>query len=322
MNIFIVGGGDIVFGNSSKEINQTKHYYWLRKYKYNIIGVLEPNNDRAEFIRERVGVPVINDLQELESEKLSYDTVLIASPDTTHLDYLRYFASKTNVENIVCEKPLIGSTGSIKNELCQYLKNKNIYLNLSRRFSQDHAPLINIKNFRSDKPFTIQVNYSKGILHNGIHAIDLLIPVIDQEFNVLKTSQLVDYEMRDPTVSAVLWNSDFRICLNGFNDNKFSIFEIDIIGKNDRVRFIRSGLEMESFQVRPDNVYEGYRELFRVERKCTDLSSSMAKLYQDLQSGSYEYILDKLDIDRIDRSNRLIDLLINSQIGKVYNVSW
>ena len=81
-------------------------------------------------------------------------------------------------------------------------------------------------------------------------------------------------------------------------------------------------LFVDLFEIKPDDIYEGYKELFRVDRKSTDLSSSMGKLYDDIRSNSFKYTLNELDLDRIDRSHRLVNLLINTRVGEIINVSW
>ena len=322
MNVLIVGGGNIVFGDLSKKIDQSKHFYWLCDLGFNIVGVVEPDATRASRIVKQLRLLVFSCLQDANKIKNSYDTVLIASPDETHEFYLRHFLKAKSIKTIICEKPLTTKKSFLEKAVFKSIDQKRVYLNLTRRFSLDHDCLSKMKDLDPNKVRSITVNYSKGILHNGIHAFDLIIPFLKDEFKAAKIEEFIDFRSDDPTISAVLWNEKIKVYLNGFDDKRYSIFELDVFCEDERFRFSRSGLELNKYRVEADDVYQGYFELMLVESKKTDLVDGLGNLYTDLKKQKYKLALNEFDVERLHRSHYLINLLKGLRVGEIKNVSW
>lgn len=312
MKCLIIGGGNVVFGNLKSIPNKTNHYYWLKNLNIPIIGILELSKKRRIEISKIYDIPLLESLEEVKN--CFYDTVLICSPDNTHEFYLDFFLNQKQSKIIICEKPLITSYSNPSIWIRAYnKKNKKLYLNLTRRFLSDYKFLTHSKNINNLQSITI--NYTKGFFHNGIHALDLIIPFLDEKYYFIKTSVVNDYIKTDPTISGMLWNDKIKVFLNGMNDNHFSNFEIDFYFKHKRYRFYRSGLFVEKFKVQNDNIYRGYKELFTVENIKTNILDSMKFLYKDIITKQYKMTLKESDCRRLDNVHKLVLLMQEAEIG-------
>ena len=314
MKCLVIGGGNVVFGNLKSTPNKTNHYYWLKKLNIPIIGILEVSKKRRIEISKIYDIPIFKNLEEIKN--CFYDTVLICSPDNTHEFYLDFFLNQKQSKIIICEKPLITSASNPSMWIRAYnKKNKKLYLNLTRRFLNDYKFLTMSKKINNLQSITI--NYTKGFFHNGIHALDLIIPFLDQKYYFIKTNAVNDYIETDTTISGMLWNDKIKVFINGMNDKHFSNFEIDFYFKDKRYRFYRSGLFVEKFKVQNDNIYKGYRELFTTEKIKTNILDSMKFLYKDIITQQYKMKLKESDGKRLDNVHKLVLLMQEAEIGVI-----
>ena len=104
------------------------------------------------------------------------DLIIISAPDKLHYDIL-VEAAKYSPKMVFCEKPMCLNLDQVKKVNSIYNK-KGIFLqvNYSRRFLPEYQKIKNdLKNKILGKIQLIQMFYSKGLIHNGSHAIDLTL---------------------------------------------------------------------------------------------------------------------------------------------------
>jgi len=124
---------------------------------------------------------------------------------------------------------------------------------------------------------TGSVVYSKGLLHNGSHAMDLLRFLLGEPRAFVKLAERVDWRAADPTVSGHLQFRGAGVSLAGADERAFSIFEVDLLFERGRVRFAHSGWTLERQAVEDDPVFPGFRELGPVVRTDTRLGAALAE---------------------------------------------
>ncbi|QQG36322.1 MAG: Gfo/Idh/MocA family oxidoreductase [Micavibrio aeruginosavorus] len=169
----------------------------------------------------------------LREEKL--DIVSIAVPKEQQPSILTQLLD-SGLQAVIAEKPLAPTLA----EACAL---RDLYqeagipllVNLPRRYSlmyQDFA-----KKFRTGEEHALcaTLYYGKGLIHNGIHGIDLARLLFGEVIEARPLFARPDVFAEDPSISAFLrleHCSQFH--LNALDDNRFTCFELDIITDSGR----------------------------------------------------------------------------------------
>ena len=116
-----------------------------------------------------------------------------------------------------------------------------------------------IRNGKLGKIQNAVLYYTKGICHNGSHAINLF----KDWFGSLKSCQvfdgLIDFSLKDPTFNARAVFGETPVFLLGFDEREYTIFDMDILGTKGRIQITREGIKC--FSVCSDSEYDGYKML-------------------------------------------------------------
>lgn len=145
----------------------------LAEPRLGIRCVSDLNVDRAqsELNRFALGAAVVGPKDILCAD---LDVLCIASPDGTHLDYLK--AVKGNVKIILVEKPL-EDTQAARRSVVAALEDRGtrVVLNHQRRWIPGLAGWMDeARAGLFGKALSATIHYSRGFRHNGGHAFDLL----------------------------------------------------------------------------------------------------------------------------------------------------
>src|SRR5205823_1565908 len=105
--------------------------------------------------------------------------------------------------------------------------------------------------------------YSKGTLHSGTHWLDLARFLVGEVLRVSGRDRLHEAG-EDPTLDIHLEFDNGAVGeLFGCSEDDFSMFEMDVIGTNGRVRLTHAADVMDVFTVVADMPCAGYRGLVR-----------------------------------------------------------
>lgn len=205
----------------------------------------------------------------LKCEKI--DMVSICTPAHTHYDILKDSA-KRSIKAIWCEKPLCDDINKAK-EMVSICKNKKIVLavNYFRRWSIPYQKLRKfIQNGRLGRVQRIICYYSKGVLNNGSHLIDILRFFFGEIEWVEGAHFLKEGTKKDDlSLDATLWfKMGFPATLHAFNDAHFRIIEIDMFGTKGRVCIKDSVNKFEFFEAGKHPIVAGLKVLSKVTAKC------------------------------------------------------
>lgn len=205
------------------------------------------------------------------------DIVSVCTPKELHYEAVKYAAQK-GVRTIFCEKPFTGYTAKAK-ELVSLCAKKKLLLavNFSRRYA---SAFRQIKRLAAEgalgKIQKVTCVYTKGVINNGSHLIDILIYIFGgvrfaERLTPLKKSALVKHD----------FDIDFRLVFKkGFSAyafccdaRRYSLFEIDIIGEYGRIKVTESGFNVVFQKTVKSKAFTGYRVL---EHKARVIESGLA----------------------------------------------
>jgi predicted dehydrogenase len=210
------------------------------------------------------------------------DVIIVATPDETHAEILGQILHWMP-KIVICEKPLTLDYKTSVNLIRAYSeKGITLVVNYQRRFDPSVFELKRKIANRELGPLVCgSVLYSKGLMHNGSHAIDFLRFLFGEVSEFLTLKKFYDFTEKDPSVSGFLRFKDGDVTLIAANENFFSIFEIDLIFEKYRYKFSHSGMFMEIQEPKADDTFTGYIELFSKGLSKTGFTNSISGLIEE-----------------------------------------
>lgn len=200
-------------------------------------------------------------LQLLEEERP--EIVSVCTPDVTHHELICAVLQTEGIRAVLAEKPLALTLGDAQ-ELVALAERRGVVLavNFSRRYSPSHVSLGDFLRAGGIGPIRLLTGlYTKGTIHNGTHWFDLARFLVGEVVRVAGHDRLHEIG-DDPTLDARLEFQSGAIAeLHACAAGDFTVFEMDLIGRDGRVRVVESGHVMEFFEVSEGIPFVGYRSL-------------------------------------------------------------
>ena len=263
-------------------------------------------------------------------EKENPEIVSICTPDNTHAQITRKVLGLSSVRGVLIEKPLALNLQEAE-DIVTLAADRDIVLavNYSRRYAPGHDRVRQlIENGGIGKVQMVTGYYTKGVLHNGTHWLDLARFLIG---DVAAVQGLTGLKCEgpgsdsDPNLDVQLaFASGGRGHLFGCSADLFSVFEMDIVGSRGRVRIIDSGHNIEHYLVADSEFYTDYKSLKLNDSWDGGLDNSMIFAIENLVecvaygkvplcSGHDGLEALKLGIAAIEsRNTNVPELLVNS----------
>ena len=251
----LIGLGDIGYSRDLNENNKIQtHYKALSKNnKIELIGVV----DKKKIRIKNKDIIFYNKLNEITS--LDFELAVVAVPTKYHFRIIKFLIKLKKLKAIICEKPF---TNDIKKavKLISDIKKKKkkIYFNYFRRSIPSFIKLKKLLN--REKNCEMKIYYSKSLLRNGCHFIDLAQFFFGKVYfnNYNKNNKVLKLKSKKCSIIIKKLNHKsnknyFEICNNQKNfivDENSKIFKKQSLQKNNKIIQIlkNSRNEMNKFQ--------------------------------------------------------------------------
>jgi len=270
---WVAGGYDHVSGEPG--IRTHAKAYALDE-RTELAAVCDRDNDRLQAFSQAWGVErCYTDAREM-LQQVSPDIVSICAADESHYDLLEVCLDYPSVRGVWCEKPLAKHPEGCAVLLERYRESGVMLLvNYMRSFCTDYLKLKEkLLGGEFGKIQKICIYYTKGIMHNGSHAMDLLLDWFGEPDSWHVIHAVVDYNPADPTVDAYLNIHGIQVYFLGLDESKFSFFEMEIYTDNARISLEESGRRFVIRKVSGTQA-SGHKYLGQVEESMTNLGSVM-----------------------------------------------
>jgi len=222
--------------------------YWLEPAT-RLVAVTDLVPGRARDFAARWQVPGVYDSVRALMETESPDIVSICTPDETHLDVLQECLESRGLRAVWCEKPL-GTVVARAERLVEACQQRGIVLAVNYQRRWDHLVGQLKQALQEGKLGDLQkvvVYYGRGVLHNGSHAVDLLLDWLGAPEKVQVEGRIFDFTPGDPTVDAFVLMGGIPVHLIGIDSRHYSLFEMDLFGTKGRVTLANFGRRLEWF---------------------------------------------------------------------------
>ena len=333
--VIIVGAGNIAGLNESDPVRDkpcTHAGGYLHNSSFNLAGVVDLDINRAKEFSKLLGVPnYYSDVESALSE-IRPDIVSVTTPYQVHHKIITQLVnSPFPPSEILCEKPISDSLANAERMLteCQS-KGIQLFVN-NRRLLPIYKHAVNlIDDELGGEIISISGWCSSGLHAIGIHMIDIFryfcgdiewVDAVEEIDHVKSLPYSHNFVENDPRTSALIGfkNGVVGTFVNSALKN-FTYFEIEIVGRNGKMRISDNGNKLEIWQsVEPGESTLSYKlgapENIEVtpEPLFTGLISALAtptgSLERSLISG-YEAV----------ESYRVLDLFLRSSLtqNRVY----
>jgi predicted dehydrogenase len=266
-SVLIIGGGAIAGGYDADRVDSlplTHAGAFSRDARFRLAAVVEPNQARRAAFQHRWGIPVASaSLEDLAAGAGAFDVISICSPTAFHADHLAA-AIQLKPRLIFAEKPLAGSLDEVA-ALVERCESEGIRLavNYTRRWDPETQKLARqLRDGVWGKIRNVAGIYTKGVVHNGSHMIDLLRLLLGDLSITCVGLPLFDHWPDDPTVSASLVSHEgVPVQLGAGHAGDYALFELSLTTEHGQIRMIDGGMGWGLRRTGDSPHFAGYRAL-------------------------------------------------------------
>ncbi len=280
----IIGAGRIAaqFDSPNGKDVLTHAHAYCQNQKTELAGFFDINKSAAKAAAKKWSCSGFDDLEQALI-KIKPDIISICTPDHAHFSNLMEVV-KYKPKIVICEKPFTAKTEDAQRVIRAYKDlNIPILINYSRRFDKTVQTLKKeVEDKKYGKIICSSGIYTKGILHNGSHLIDLSRFLFGEikDFSVFYAVN--DYDKKDKSVAGFLkYENCPQFHLMVGDERQYSIFELDIIFEKKRICFYDFGFYMFVQEIKNDPLFKGFKALGELVIKKTSLTEAMSCLIQN-----------------------------------------
>ncbi len=234
-------------------------------FEYNkktiLVGGFSPINSDIEEFSRSTNVKGYSNLKKM-LEELRPDIVSICSPDLNHSKHLEE-SIDCKVPMIWLEKPATSSgVETLKLEEMRFSSTppSKVLVNFQRRYTDSYQRLKDTINSESyGKCLSVSVNYSRGLIVNGSHMMDIIYYLFpSKSVDLLWVEKGVN--LKSP--SFVLSISKNIIIQVSGSESTFHNIDINITFEEARISIIHGGMTTRFEEVREHDLFPEFNRLY------------------------------------------------------------
>jgi predicted dehydrogenase len=257
----IIGFGNIAYNDDESNYKKwvvTTHYKNILNSKsFYLSAICDKKIIKNSKIKKEIKV-YKNYKSILCNEKA--DLVIISTPDNMHYKILAE-AAKYSPKMVFCEKPLCQNFNQVK-KITNLYKKKKILLqvNYSRRFIPEFKKIKeDLKNNILGNIQIFQIFYSRGLMHNGSHAIDLVLWFfgLPKKIRVNKNVKSLSFIDDFCTTLTLYFKNNLVVQIIGIDVKNFGHLEINIIGSKKKY-YINANNKLKIYELKKINSVKKY----------------------------------------------------------------
>jgi predicted dehydrogenase len=246
-----------------------------------LVGIVDTDDVLGRVEAKKWNIAYWADVHTMFTE-VNPDIIVIATPNETHKDLLLEVL-KAKPKVIIVEKPVVNEKSEMSIVRRASAKARvPVIVNFRRRFDNTVSE-IREGLIKGTYGSVLGANalYSKGILHNGSHLIDLARYLFGEMTSGKMSFEVEDFPDGAPSLGGI---ATFERCPQFYfmagDERSFYVFEMTILTEKYRIRFINEGRNVTFEEVVQDNVYPEDRVLGPIKVRKTALADSMVRMVE------------------------------------------
>ncbi|MFQ5953465.1 MAG: Gfo/Idh/MocA family protein [Kiloniellales bacterium] len=247
LNALVIGCGRIAGSGAptSADAEAPTHAdAYDRHPSFRMTTCIEPDERRRLAFMRRWQVPEgFADLDACIAAQVPFDVASVCAPTPAHAAIL-WRLLETPVRAVLCEKPLTDDAGESARLVDAYrAAGKPLAVAYLRRWNPAMAELKReLENGDWGALRTATGLYTRGLLVNGSHLVDLIRYLFGPLALKAVTGKRIDSEAQDPTVDAVLaLDGGVPVHLIAADSRDYALFELHLITERGAIGIERSG---------------------------------------------------------------------------------
>ncbi len=265
----VVGLGQIGQGydydDADGELTVTHATGFASHDAYELLAAVDPDPAQRQRFERKFERPAYPDLPGMLSTHRP-EVVSIAVPTPLHYPVFKEVVG-CHPRAVLCEKPIASQAVDARQMLAlAEEKRLPLLVNYMRRFEPGVLALKQaIRDQQIGDIYKGTVWYSKGLLNNGSHFVDMLRFLIGEvsDFRVLSAGRRWDGDDPEPDVGIRFGGASIYFLAG--REERFTMGEVELIGTLGTVRYLEGGAVIQMRRTRPDPTFEGYSILDEAE---------------------------------------------------------
>jgi predicted dehydrogenase len=285
----IVGCGRIGTGTGDPSLGRSRIKSHAEAYldlpNADLVGLCDPDAAPLARASSAWGVAAAFDDVATLLATTHPDLLSICAPPSEHVGILR-LAIEAGVKGVILEKPVAPDLATAHEALALVQASKTrVAVNYTRRFPPAYrAAIETVRSGGLGRIQHVHGIYTKGIVNNGSHMIDLLRAMLGDPVRAATLPGGCDLDSPDPSVGALLvFDNGIEAWLGAADGAAFNVFDLDILGTEGRISFTDLGHAVQRFSVDETTADHGFRQLSpAAEQQPTHLADAVRYAIQDL----------------------------------------
>ena len=287
-SVLIIGCGNIAGGfdndRASDALPFTHAGAFTRHPEFTVAACVDPDEARRTAFQRRWNVGEAAALvAELGAAPGQFAVVSICSPTSCHAEHIEA-ALALEPRLIFCEKPVAPSSSETRSlaERCA-AAGVGLAVNYTRRWAPDVVLLAEeLAAGKWGKVHSAAGIYTKGVVHNGGHMVDLLQLLLGPPELVAAGAPSFDHWQDDPSVPALLDSGGVPIVLSIGDARDYALFELTLVAEAGTITMLDGGLSWAVRRVGDSDISAGYRALGPAESRVGEYDRAMLTAVENI----------------------------------------
>ncbi|WP_419902615.1 Gfo/Idh/MocA family protein [Kiloniella sp.] len=236
--------------------------------QFELVGGVDSSQKQCARFSEKYNCPAGDDLETMLKAGAP-DVVVVSSSTDSHAPIVRTVLEFSSPKAILCEKPLsyrLQAAQEMVNSCAE--KECKLFVNFLRR-AEPSVREVKRRLLQGEVKTPVKgvTWYTKGLLHNGAHFVDLLefwLGKADSFYIIAPGAASEDLDV-EPDVQINFEKG--TVTLLAAQKENYSFHEVDLIAPNGRLRCLQGGARIVWQRAEQDPVFENYTVLSSVEEE-------------------------------------------------------
>lgn len=261
---------------------------------FELVGGVDHDEEKRKHFEEKFKKPSFADSETL-FKVVQPEVIAIAVPTSFHFSIFQKIISYKPTA-IICEKPIAANSDEAK-MIIKIAEDSScaILVNYIRRFDPGVILLRKlIKAGEFGRIYKGTVWYSKGLLNNGSHFVDLLLFLLG-EYNkaeIINEGRIWQAIDQEPDMKITI--GDAEVYFLAGKEECFSIGEMELIGTKGRISYSDFGNDISFRKAIKDQVFSGYKIL---TKESSSISNDMNRYQWQVVEHLYKHLTERLPLN-------------------------